>query len=196
MGEATGPCKSACITRSKGFQKLSRSCIIRSTNTTNSNTNAEGHSTTTTTVETSQCVDGDKEKYGLCDDAELCFLRRSRDDIATRRCRFHKKQIELSKKSNEGKVRGLPGQYSREFVDQSCQIFCQFEGHHPYLRWSRLAAAAPQETALRITAQEAAESQEEQTTKQSIEAYFPEGTWCHRDTRQIDYYCQNRECKP
>ena len=61
-------------------------------------------------------------------------LRRSRDDIATRRCRFHKKQIEPSKKSNEGKVRGLPGQYSREFVDQSCQIFCQFEGHHPYLR--------------------------------------------------------------
>ena len=61
-------------------------------------------------------------------------LRRSRDDIATRRCRFHKKQIDLSKKSNEGKVRGLPGQYSREFVDQSCQIFCQFEGHHPYLR--------------------------------------------------------------
>ena len=60
-------------------------------------------------------------------------LRRSRDDIATRRCRFHKKQIE-PKKSNEGKVRGLPGQYSREFVDQSCQIFCQFEGHHPYLR--------------------------------------------------------------
>ena len=44
-------------------------------------------------------------------------------------------------------------------------------------RWSRLAAAAPQETALRITAQAAAaESQEEQTTKQSIEAYFPEGT--------------------
>ena len=31
--------------------------------------------------------------------------------------------------------------------------------------------------ALRITAQEAAESQEEQTTKQSIEAYFPEGTF-------------------
>ena len=61
-------------------------------------------------------------------------LRRSRDDIATRRCRFHKKQIELSKKSNEGKVRGLPGQYSGEFVDQACQIFCQFEGHHPYLR--------------------------------------------------------------
>ena len=44
-------------------------------------------------------------------------------------------------------------------------------------RWSRLAAAAPQETALRITVQAAAaESQEEQTTKQSIEAYFPEGT--------------------
>ena len=43
-------------------------------------------------------------------------------------------------------------------------------------RWSRLAAAAPQETALRITAQAVAESQEEQTTKQSIEAYFPEGT--------------------
>ena len=65
-------------------------------------------------------------------------------------------------------------------------------------RWSRLAQAAPQEMALRITAQAAvaAESQEEQTTKQSIEAYFPEGTWCHRDTRQIDYYCQNRECKP
>jgi hypothetical protein len=60
-------------------------------------------------------------------------LRRSRDDIATRRCRFHKKQIE-PKKSNVGKVRGLPGQYSREFADQSCQIFCQFEGHHPYLR--------------------------------------------------------------
>ena len=50
--EATGPCKSACITRSKGFQKLSRSCIIRSTNATNA---AEGHSipsTTTTVVET------------------------------------------------------------------------------------------------------------------------------------------------
>ena len=40
------------------------------------------------------------------------------------------------------------------------------------------------------------EEQGESKSRQSIEAFFPEGTWCHRDTRQIDYYCQNRECKP
>ena len=76
-------------------------------------------------VQRIQCI-GEDEKYELCDDTELCILRRSREDIATRKCQYYKTEI-LKIQDSANIVRGLPGQHSNAFIDQgTIHILC----HH------------------------------------------------------------------
>ena len=76
-------------------------------------------------VQRIQCI-GEDEKYELCDDTELCILRRSREDIATRKCQYYKTEI-LKIQDSANIVRGLPGQHSNAFIEQgTIHILC----HH------------------------------------------------------------------
>ncbi len=92
-----------------------------------------------------------------------------------RLCQFHKK-YETSKS-------GKPGKFSRALPSEACRIYCLTKDD-PIFKWRPLEAV-----------EVAREAVDEPEVDLEI-PYFPEGTWCHRDSRQIDYFCRHQECQP
>ena len=111
--------------------------------------------------------------------------RESRRDYATTKCR---------RILSDEKTVGMPAIHSEENPAQACMLFCKSE--------SQAAAAAGKSTrrrrrrtrwrSLLQRLQRNAGWEEDNLS----EAYFPDGTWCHRDVATgEDFFCLNKECK-
>ena len=79
--------------------------------------------------------------------------------------------------------------FSRAFPSEACRIYC-VATNDPVFKWRPLL------TSEAVTEAEAGFARSKTDERFETDAYFPEGTWCHRDSRQIDYFCRNRECQP
>ncbi len=113
--------------------------------------------------------------HELCDDASICQgplveERRSHQEFATRRC---------SKWITGKSVEGSLGVHSDESPHHACEIYCKVEGRKVWI------------PALKIL-----KAQSELSGEDEEEAFFPDGTWCHRRTDGVDLFCLDRRCQP
>ena len=109
--------------------------------------------------------------------------RESRRDYATAKCRRIL--------SDEDTV-GMPAIHSEENPAQACMLFCKRESPAPagnstrgrrrrQTRWKSLLQRIQRDVGW---------------VDDLSEAFFPDGTWCHRDmVTGEDFFCLNKECK-
>ena len=103
--------------------------------------------------------------------------RESRRDYATAKCR---------RILADEKAMGMPAIHSEENPAQACMLFCKRESNstrrrHRRTRWKSLLQRLQRDAGW---------------VDDLSEAYFPDGTWCHRDVvTGEDFFCLNKECK-
>jgi len=111
---------------------------------------------------------GTRTNVELCDDTAVCRGRKvSFDDYASQKC---------GEWAEGGRVPDVPiKDEGRRFKHEpskgswiSCAVFCRTQRGHWYSPRGELGR----------------------------QAFFPDGTWCHRDSDGEDYYCQKSLCLP
>lgn len=108
----------------------------------------------------------------LCDDQKICERNRymTPDDYATLKCREFGQMIP----EVDDSFPGIQAHHEQNRLWVSCAIFCRRKDSSLYF--------APR-------------SELNALGGRQYEAYFPDGTLCHRDAQQ-DYYCLNHHCLP
>ncbi|CAH1116620.1 unnamed protein product [Phaedon cochleariae] len=121
-----------------------------------------------TPVNTDQGCTGSGVEFGLCDDNKICrYKKQSVIDFASKKClEFSKVLPELDRNGS-----GLQAPHEEARVWMGCAIFCK-------------NAATGTFYTPRI-----------ELNDLGLSAYFPDGTWCHREN-DINYYCVQHHCLP
>ncbi len=107
--------------------------------------------------------------------------RRSRSDYASKKCRTA---------YTNPSARGMPALHREDNPRQACMVFCKV----PSSRKARLTSVWQ-----RPRARNRWQSLVDKVRRQGGDegdAYFPDGTWCHRDFESgTDYFCFDRKCQ-
>jgi hypothetical protein len=139
----TGNCKSECIKHSKGTKTNYRTC------------NRDGF------------CDGPSTEHDLCDDQNVCPVRKSITEYGTQKCRDFSRRV--STVDNKGI--GLQARYEPLRLWMPCAIFCRHKNSTSYF------------------------SPRLELYELGIDPYFPDGTWCNREGN-VNYYCLQHHCLP
>ncbi|XP_060530217.1 A disintegrin and metalloproteinase with thrombospondin motifs adt-1-like [Cylas formicarius] len=118
-------------------------------------------------INTDQGCDGPNIQFGFCTDNSICNnKRRSPVDYASAKCKqFSKLLPELDPKGI-----GLQSPHEQARVWTGCAIYCK--------RADSGAFYTP-----RI-----------ELNDLGVSPYFPDGTWCHKDSSNLNYYCVQHHC--
>ncbi|XP_050295786.1 A disintegrin and metalloproteinase with thrombospondin motifs adt-2-like isoform X1 [Anthonomus grandis grandis] len=118
---------------------------------------------------TDQGCEGSNKQVNICADTNLCHGKRKTPvEFASQKCQeFSRLLPELDPTGV-----GLQAPHEEGRVWTSCAIFCK--------RKDSAAFYTP-----RI-----------ELNDLGVSAYFPEGTWCHKDSAGMNYFCMQRHCLP
>ncbi|XP_037913532.1 A disintegrin and metalloproteinase with thrombospondin motifs adt-2-like isoform X2 [Hermetia illucens] len=120
-------------------------------------------------VNTNEGCDGSSYDVELCDDSRICrnIKRFSPITYASDRCRAFSRRLHTL----DPRGYGLQAPHENNRLWMACAIFCR--------RANSLSYYTP-----RL-----------ELNDLGLDAYFPDGTWCHSDSSS-NYYCQQHHCLP
>ena len=196
-----GRCASGCIKRSRGFRNSTRFCL-------DDVPDCEDEVRVELCSDDEICRNSGSNPVGA--------KRVSRKAFATQQCQrivqkaSEAKSVLVSPKRSfaDGSleiepmpsifVKGMPAIFKAERKQQACEIYCkvlivgpqpQFEDDdQDYRTWARSLREASRTTPWKSPLADLKRQGRE------AEAFFPDGTWCHRDSTGTDYFCVNHEC--
>ncbi|KAL1512639.1 hypothetical protein ABEB36_002201 [Hypothenemus hampei] len=121
-------------------------------------------------MNTNQDCKGVHRQYNLCRDINVCKgkILKTADEYASRKCKdFSKLLPELDPVGI-----GLQAPHEDERIWASCAIYCKRKDsgvfYTPRVELNDLG----------------------------VTPYFPDGTWCYKDSSNLNYYCTNHHCLP
>lgn len=145
-------------------------CIKKSTGTKSRNRicNYYNNNNNHDTINTSANENCHQYETMLCSDSKICKKRITPDEFATIQCEIFGNHLpEIDDNSS-----GLQTPHEIERPWMACAIFCRRKDIASYY------------------------TPRVELNKLGLDPYFPDGTWCHRDENNDDYYCHRHHCLP